>query len=76
LLGSDALRAKVAVVMDQNGLIIDSDDLDSSLEVDSITFMSIIVGLEEEFGIVIPEGELVNIPQSYRQFIDMVLRIV
>ena len=50
----NSIEERLITVMEQNGIFI-SDDWDSELDFDSITFISTIVGIETEFDVDIPE---------------------
>lgn len=46
-------------VLNNNGIFFDEDSLDQSLEMDSLTFVTLIVDIENSFGIIYPQEYMV-----------------
>ena len=42
----------------ENGMVIDSEDEDAPLEMDSITFASLVISIENHYGITVPANML------------------
>ena len=59
------LQNRIIKILEENGIYV-SDDWDEELEFDSITFISTIVCLEEEFNIKIPDDFLLF--ESFKTF--------
>lgn len=70
------LQNKIIKILEENGIYV-SDDWDEELEFDSITFISTIVCLEEEFNIEIPDDFLLfeNF-KTFRLYIDNLHKIL
>lgn len=67
------IKIRVIDIMEQNGIFYEEeDDEDSAFEMDSLTFMSIIIDIEEAFEIKIPE-EVLGI--DYKKYSDFVEKI-
>lgn len=63
-------------ILSQNG-IYSYDTLDDEpLECDSLTFISIIVGIENELSIIVDNSLLINYPQTYNEYITLIIRAV
>jgi acyl carrier protein len=46
-------------VLNNNGIFFDEDSLDQPLEMDSLTFVTLIVDIENSFGIIYPQEYMV-----------------
>ena len=70
------LQNKITKILEENGIYV-SDDWDEKLEFDSITFISTIVCLEEEFNIEIPDDFLLfeNF-KTFRLYIENIAQIL
>lgn len=67
---------KMNQILDENGIYL-NEDVSSDIEVDSLTYMSIIVGIEDMFKISIPVKYLsTDMPSSILGFYDFVNRIL
>lgn len=63
---------KLIEVLQQNGIFV-NDDGSCDLEgLDSITYISLIIDVENAFGITIPEDYLSNPPQNLNDFIQII----
>lgn len=60
---------KIIECMEQSGIISYSNQDDSPLDMDSITFISIIVGLENEFEVEISDRFLIYELGTYQEFL-------
>lgn len=58
------IKDRIKNVLEQNGVYI--DNWEEELDFDSITFISTIVGLEQEFGIEVPDDMLLY--ENFRNF--------
>jgi len=67
------LRSRIITILEHNGLIFDGMSEDSTLVFDSIQFITVIVELEEEFDIEIPDEYLLSEEISC---IDSIVNIV
>lgn len=56
-------------VMEENGVYFFEDLMDEELDIDSLTFISIIVGIEEKLNIEIDNKLLIEYPKTYNDFI-------
>lgn len=75
-MNSNDIKDIMIKILDENGIYL-CEDISSELEVDSLTYMSIIVGIEEAFNIVIPEKYLTaNAPSSILEFCDFAIDIL
>ena len=73
----DSIRKRVIKVLNDNGVSIIPELDDEKILLDSIEFISVIVGLEEEFNIAIPEEFLTfEALQTIEQFVNMISFIV
>jgi len=61
-------QIKILNAMEENGVIYYSEYEDSPLDMDSMTFISIIVSLENQFEIDISEEFLGKIPKTFQEF--------
>ena len=70
------LQNRIIRILEENGIYV-SDDWDEELEFDSITFISTIVCLEEEFNIEIPDDFLLfeNF-KTFRLYMDNIDKIL
>lgn len=50
---------KIINVFERVGIYVNENDFDNQLEIDSIEFVSLVVTIEEEFDIIIPEEYLI-----------------
>ena len=68
----EQLYDKIINILEENGIYV-SDDWDEELEFDSITFISTIVCLEEEFDIEVPDDFLLfeNF-KTFRQYMNSI----
>lgn len=65
----------IGELLEQNGIFLE-EDMTESMEMDSLTFISIIVGIEESFTVNIPEKYLIEKPDTYQDFFELVYRIL
>ena len=73
----DSIRKRVRKVLNDNGVSIIPELDDEKILLDSIEFISVIVGLEEEFNIAIPEEFLTfEALQTIEQFVNMISFLV
>lgn len=73
----DSIRKRVIKVLKDNGVSIIPELDDEKILLDSIEFISVIVGLEEEFNIAIPEEFLTfEALQTIEQFVNMISFLV
>ncbi len=74
------IRSRVIECMERVGLLIDTEEKDVNVNdygVDSISFVSLIVEVEQEFGIEIPDGYLyADILQSLNGFIHLIEQLI
>lgn len=74
------IRDRIIECLDHVGILIDCDAEDVNIndyDVDSISFISFIVEVENEFGIEIPDGYLyVEVLQSLNGFINLVGQLI
>ncbi len=66
---------KTNQVLEENGIYL-SENLETYLDIDSLTFMSILVGIEEEFKINIPEKYLTDMATSISEMYDFIERVL
>ena len=52
-------RTKLLQIFKNNGIFVNEDDLDEALEMDSITYITLVVDIENTFNIEIPDDQLV-----------------
>lgn len=64
---------RINLVMEQNGIFANELDSDTDMELDSLSIVSILVCLENEFDFAFPDDELLNVPQVYNDFVQFVL---
>ena len=64
---------RINTVLDQNGLFTNELESDTLLELDSLTLISIMISLENEFNISFPDDSLVEIPQTYQGLTQFVI---
>lgn len=68
---------KIISIMNDNGIYIDCyDDAESAFEMDSLTFLSTIVDIEENFKVNIPAEFLGNDFNTYSDFIKTIAEIL
>lgn len=60
----------------ENGICFDDEDLKYVLQMDSLTYMSLLVGMEDALNIVISDEYLVDLPKTYQGLVDMVFEII
>ncbi len=73
----DSIRKRVIKVLNDNEVSIIPELDDEKILLDSIEFISVIVGLEEEFNIAIPEEFLTfEALQTIEQFVNMISFLV
>ena len=73
----DSIRKRVIKVLNDNGVSIIPELDDEKILLDSIEVISVIVGLEEEFNIAIPEEFLTfEALQTIEQFVNMISFLV
>ena len=68
------LENRVKTILEQNGIFF-YDDMEEILDLDSLTYVSILVELENEFQIDIPEQYLTKGINTFRGFCDMINKI-
>ena len=66
------VEERVIEVLISNGIIFDEDDLSEEFEMDSITYISLLVLLEEEFKIVFSDEQLVYFPKNLKELVVLV----
>lgn len=70
------LQNRIIKILEENGIYV-SDDWDEELEFDSITFISTIVCLEEEFNIEIPDDFLLfEHFKTFRLYMENIAQIL
>ena len=70
------IENQIRKILDENGIYV-SENQDEKLELDSITFISIIVCIENELGIEIPDDYLsMEKFMTFNNYIDNVKHIV
>lgn len=57
----------------ENGICFDDEDLKYVLQMDSLTYMSFLVGMEDKLNIVIPDKYLVDLPKTYQGLVQRIL---
>lgn len=71
----ETLRTRIVKVFEENGIMI--DDFDTILEFDSLTFISIIVCLENEFNIIFPDDFFSKINMmSINMYCEMINKLM
>lgn len=61
---------------ERSGIYINVDDLDSQLQIDSIEFISLIVSIEEEYEIIIPDEYLIfDRLNTVRKFYELIIQL-
>ena len=65
------LENRVKTILEQNGIFF-YDDIEENFDLDSLTYISILVELENEFQIEIPEQYLTKRINTFKVFCDMV----
>lgn len=70
------VEEKIKQLLFENGVCFDEEDLEYEFAMDSLVYMSFLVGVEESLGIVIPDEYLVNVPKTYLELVDMVNKII
>lgn len=65
----------VISVFQENGIYM-YNDKDDDLDIDSITFISLIVFIEKRFNIIIPDEMLIESPKTYNQFSEFISRAI
>lgn len=65
----------ISEILDQNGIFLE-EDMTMNLDMDSLTFISIIVGIESTFNIDIPEKFLIKKPVTYNDFYEFIYMIL
>ena len=64
-------------IISENGNDIASNNINEKLDIDSITFVSLIVEIENEFDIEIPDDYLlIEKLGTYSQFLDMIIDLL
>jgi len=66
------ITLEVIDILENHGLNIISDNYESHLEMDSIQYISVLVALEEQFGITISDEDLLIESPSINTFVDIV----
>lgn len=70
------IEKTVEAVLLEEGVFIDPERLDEDLELDSIQFVSMIIGLEEQLSISIPDDNLdPTVIKSYVDVCELVMRV-
>lgn len=76
----DKIRKAILKLLENNGVIIESDEGDLDLRnysIDSILFISFIVDLENEFSIVIPDEYLtIELLQSIDGLTNLIIELI
>lgn len=73
----EIILGKMLKIFKENGIVILEGDVEQPLEIDSLRFISIIVQIEEEFDIMVPDEALFQ--QDYpniNSFVHMVSLII
>lgn len=69
------IEEKINKIFETNGIQIDSlGNKYEALDIDSLSFISVMVDIENEFQIEIPEDYFGKVPESYNDFIEMVTK--
>lgn len=63
---------KIIEVLLQNGLDVNVSNVNEEMVVDSLTFMSIVIDIEDLFDVEIPAEFLSNTFETYQAFIEQV----
>lgn len=75
----EEIKCKIICLLENNGVLLELKDQDIDLReyaIDSIVFISFILDVENEFGIVIPDNFLtVEILKSLEGFINLVIEL-
>lgn len=69
-------NSDIKKILDDNGVFYFSDEDEAPVEMDSITFISLIIGLEEQYGIDIPASNVIEPPGTYGKLVDYLAKIV
>ncbi len=70
------IENKIRKILDENGIYI-ADNLDEKLDLDSITFISVIVCLENEFEVDIPDDYLsMDKFMTFKNYVDNIKAIL
>lgn len=68
------LRKPLLDVMQENGIYCSGQEKEA-IEMDSLTYMSILSSIEQELCICIPDEMLLIAPESFEDFLDMVSKV-
>ncbi|MBP3617467.1 MAG: hypothetical protein J6J38_05450 [Lachnospiraceae bacterium] len=73
----EEIQKKVLEIMNNNGIFIASleDESEDKVDVDSLSYISIMVDMECEFDIAIPEKYFSSTPETYCEFVKMLCDI-
>lgn len=63
-------------ILEENGVFYFPDEDDSPIEMDSLTFVSLIVSLEEKCGVDVSTEYMIEPPNTYRKLIDFLIEAV
>ena len=72
----DRLEERIIEVLEQNGIFVDLNDLDSVLTIDSITFVTVIIDLEKAFGISFDDNDLALLSLNEYKSVTGIKKIV
>ena len=73
---NESTKMLTVQVLEENGIYIDEEYKDDPLEMDSISFMSVMTGLEEAFNIYIPVKYINNPPKTFTEFLNFIENIL
>lgn len=72
----ESVRERLIKIFDDNGMIILEEDIELPLEIDSIQFISIVVQIEDEFNVTIPDDYLVSsVLLTFLDFEQLLLKL-
>ena len=54
------MRETIIEILNNNGIFVNEDKPEEILEMDSVTFLTIIVDIENAFGITFPDDQITN----------------
>ena len=69
----DELVNRINLVLEQNGIYTNELEMNTVMDLDSLTQISILVGFENEFDFEFLDGELIDVPQTYEGLVQLVL---
>jgi len=69
---AELITTKIQDILEQNGIFLGMYSEHDSLDMDSLTIISVLVSLENEFDIEFDDSLLVELPQTFKQLADVV----